>query len=82
MNLVCDEDGFKMVIAGGEALDGPERLEGFSHIHIRLEAPVDRFFHDAIRTGVTHHWAIVHADITGKVEKLADCMGLQYVMIR
>ena len=82
LNLVCDEDSFKMVIAGGEALDGPEKLEGFPHIHIKLDVPVERFFSEAAKTGVTHHWAIVHADIIGKVEKLADIVGLKKVVIR
>lgn len=82
LNLVCDEADFKMVIAGGEALDGPAKLEGFPHIHIKLDVPVERFFNEAVKTGVTHHWAIVHADIIGKIEKLAGIIGLKKVVIR
>lgn len=81
LNFICDEDNFKMVIAGGEALDGPEKLEGFPHIHIKLDVTVERFFTEAVKTGVTHHWAIVHADIIDRVEKLADMMGVKKVII-
>ena len=82
LNLVCDEDSFKMVIASGEALDGPEKLEGFPHIHIKLDVPIERFFTEAVKTGVTHHWAIVHADIINKVGKLAEGLRFKKVIIK
>jgi len=82
LNLICEEDNFKMVVAGGEALAGPEKLEGFPHIHIKLDVPVERFFAEAAKTGVTHHWAVVHADVIDKLESLADMIKLKKVVIK
>ena len=46
LNISCDAQGYKMVIASGEAVDTPPRHIHFPHAIIRLNKPVDIFFRE------------------------------------
>jgi L-arabinose isomerase len=81
LSVFCDVKRFKMVIATGEALGGPEKLLGSPHAYVRLEMPVERFFEQCVRTGMTQHWALVHGSVVAELLDLADMMGLETVVI-
>jgi L-arabinose isomerase len=81
LSLFCDVERFKMVIASGEALGGPPRLLGSPHAWVRLATPLADFFERCIRTGMTQHWALVHADVVDELVALADILGLDRVVI-
>jgi len=61
LQLVCGNNGFKMVIAGGEALESEEKVEGFPHIYIKIDIPLNDFFAHMTKEGVTQHglWFMV-----------------------
>jgi len=81
LQLVCGNNGFKMIIAGGEALESEERVEGFPHIYIKIDTPLNDFFTNVTREGVTHHWAIVYGDVRSKLGKLADLLELKKIIV-
>ncbi len=81
LSLFCDVDGFRMVIAHGECLSGPERIAGTPHGYVRLDVPVPDAFEKMARAGMTQHWAMVHADVVKEVAALADTLGLEKVLI-
>jgi L-arabinose isomerase len=81
LQLVCDADDFKMIIAGGESLGGPERIPGFPQAHIRPDVPIAQFFTQLAEAGVTHHLALVHGDVRSELEKLADVLGVRKVVV-
>jgi L-arabinose isomerase len=81
LSVFCDVERFKMVIAAGEALGGPPRLLGSPHAYVRLETPVERFFEQCVRTGMTQHWALVHGDVVDELVALAGIVGLDVVLI-
>jgi len=81
LSLFCDVDRFKMVITSGECLGGREKLLGSPHAYIRIEAPLAEFFENAIKTGMTQHWTMVHDDAVNELVALADVLHLEKVLI-
>ena len=81
LSVFCDVERFKMVIAPGEAVGGPDLLLGSPHAYVRLETPLEAFFERCIRTGMTQHWALVHADVVDELIALADILGLERVVL-
>ena len=53
-----------MIIATGEALGpGGVRVEGFPHVEIKFDFPLDDFFNQVVKGGATHHWAMEKQDL-------------------
>jgi len=77
LNLSCDDKGYKMVFFSGDALDTPRRHIHFPHAIIKLRRPMDEFFKDLVGEGVKHHFALVHGNLTNKLSKLADLLGIR-----
>ncbi|GAH65705.1 unnamed protein product, partial [marine sediment metagenome] len=78
LQIVPKIEGFKMIIAAGEALgsDGV-RVEGFPHVQIKFNFPLDDFFDQVVRGGATHHWAMVHGDVKSKLKMLAELLKIE-----
>ncbi len=81
LSVFCDVERFKLVITEGEALPGPRRLLGSPHAVVRLETPLESFFEQALITGMTQHWALVHADVIPELIALGDILQLDTVII-
>jgi L-arabinose isomerase len=81
LSVFCDVERFKLVVSSGEAIGGPPRLLGSPHAYVRLPTPVGAFLERAIRTGMTQHWALVHADATAELAALAEILELERVVI-
>jgi len=79
--LFCDVERFKMVISSGECIGGKDKLLGDPHAYVRLKTPLPEFFEKCVRTGMTQHWALVHADVVDELVALADVLGLEKVLI-
>jgi len=76
LNVFSDADRFRFTVATGLALDGPVRLLGSPHAVVRLDEALPAFFERAMRSGVTQHWALVHADVVDALGYLAEMLGL------
>jgi len=71
-------EGFKMIIATGEALGpGGVKVEGFPHVEIKFDFPLDDFFNQVVKGGATHHWAMVHGDVKSKLKILAELLKIE-----
>lgn len=72
------EEGFKMIIATGEALGpGGVRVEGFPHVEIKFSFPLDDFFNQVVKGGATHHWAMVYGDVKSKLKILTELLKIE-----
>jgi L-arabinose isomerase len=80
LSVCCAVERFKLVIASGEALGGPVKLLGSPHAYVRLSAPLPSFYEQVIRSGMTQHWALVHAEVIEELEALADILNLDKVV--
>jgi L-arabinose isomerase len=81
LSVFCDVERFKLVVTSGEALGGAPRLLGSPHAYVRLATPLPEFFERAIRTGMTQHWALVHADVVEALVALAEILNLDCVVL-
>jgi L-arabinose isomerase len=81
LSVFCDVERFKLVIARGQAVPGPRRLLGSPHAWVRLPLPLASFFEQCLRTGMTQHWALVHADVVEELLALAEILQLEMVLI-
>jgi len=81
LNITCTPEGYKFVIFRGEALDTPPRPMNMPHAIVKLERPLDEFFNDLIYEGMEHHFGLVHGDVVGQLEKLADLLGVKKVLL-
>jgi L-arabinose isomerase len=81
LSVFMDVERFKLVIASGEALNGEPKLLGSPHAYVRLGTPLAGFFEQAIWTGMTQHWALVHDDVVDELLALAEVMDLDRVVI-
>jgi len=81
LNVFCDVERFKFVISRGEALSGPVKLLGTPHIYVRIAPPLAEFFEKSIRSGMTQHWLVVHADVVEELLALAGILGLDTLVI-
>jgi L-fucose isomerase-like protein len=67
------EDGYRMLIASGEALKTEIQLRG-NPLDIRFDGSVQELIKTIIDGGFQHHYSVIHADI--KDELLAFCEHL------
>jgi L-arabinose isomerase len=81
LSVFQDVERFKLVIARGIAVGGPPRLLGSPHAYVQLSTPLPEFFERAIRSGMTQHWALVHADVTAELVALADLLHLDKILL-
>ncbi len=75
-------DGWQAIIAAGEALDSPPRLEGYPHAVIRLDAPLDQFLRQVARVGSTQHWIMAYGEVLAEVSALCELLGVPLEVIR
>ena len=81
LSVFCDVDRFKMVITSGECLGGSEKLLNSPHAFVKVGTRLKEFFSQAIKTGMTQHWAVVHDDVVNELVALADVLRLDKVLI-
>ena len=74
--------GWQAILAAGEALDCPPRLEGYPHAVIRLDAPIDRFVRQIASVGSTQHWIMAYGDPQLEVQRLCELLGVALEVIR
>lgn len=84
VTLLCvfqDVERFKLIVTTGEALGGPQKLLGSPAAHVRLDTPLSDFFTRCMQTGMTQHWALVHAEVGEELVMLAEILGLECIVV-
>lgn len=81
LSIFGDAEKFKLVITSGEAEAGKKILEGSPHIHIKLQMPLADFFTRAVKSGITQHWAVVHAEVTRELTALAEILNADCLVL-
>lgn len=85
LQVRCTPQGWQAILATGDALDSPPRLEGYPHAAIRLDASLDRFLRQAAQVGTTQHWVMAYAanagEILAQVSALCELLGVPLEVI-
>jgi L-arabinose isomerase len=84
VTLLClfqDVERWKFIITSGEALAGPQKLLGSPSAYVRLDTPLPEFFTCCLQTGMTQHWALVHAEVTEELAALVAMLGAESISV-
>lgn len=82
VNSVWSGLGLKWVIAEGESLPGPAKMDGNTHLVFRPDARVKDFFAHAVSDGVSQHWLFVPGRIARALESLCGVLGIEASVVR
>ncbi|MEM1990350.1 MAG: hypothetical protein QW782_06930 [Candidatus Bathyarchaeia archaeon] len=82
LSLVDEVNNYRLIIGKGYSLPTSSlRIEGYSHIVVRPNLPVESFLREAAKAGAGQHWAIVYGDYISVLEKFAELNGLNKIII-
>lgn len=76
LQLRCTPSGWQAIVASGEAVDSPPRLEGYPHAVVRLDVPVDRFVRQIARVGSTQHWIMAYGEVLAGVRAFFELVNI------
>jgi L-arabinose isomerase len=76
LTLFRGEHGYEMRLARGESVNTHPREVHFEHTIFRPNIPLREYFNRINDLGICHHFALVHADIAGEIEKVARMLGM------
>jgi hypothetical protein len=82
VNSVWNGRGLKWVIAEGESLPGPAKMDGNSHLLFRPDARVKDFFAHAVEDGVSQHWLFVPGRISRQLQSLCGSLAIEASVVR
>jgi L-arabinose isomerase len=77
LTLFRGELGYEMRLARGESVDTHPREVHFEHTIFKPNIPLKRYFERINELGVCHHFALVHGDISGEIEKVAEILDMK-----
>ena len=80
-SLIEDQEGWKMLITGGEALDVPCRPFWGQQFMVKVDLPVKKFLETICREGVTHHGILVYGDWREELQKAVTLMGIRSFIV-
>ena len=79
---VCEgRDGVFLLVAEGEAVDGPTLQIGNTNSRYRFACGAREFMNRWSKAGPSHHCAIGVGHVAGKIEKFASLLGLPVIRI-
>jgi L-arabinose isomerase len=79
LSLINDQEGWKMLITGGEAVDTAVRPYYGQQFMVKMDRPIKSYLENLCKEGVTHHAVLAYGDVREDLEKLADLMDLRTV---
>jgi len=74
--------GWQMLISDGEAAESPCLPCDEIHALVQVERPVREYLEEVLSRGVAHHVILVHGRIGRDLEKVADYLGVDKLVIR
>lgn len=82
LSIGVKADGqFKFIIAEGESMEGPIPPTGNTNTHGKFAPDVRTFLKRWAAEGPTHHFALGIGHHAETVKKIADCLGIEAVII-
>ncbi len=71
---------FKFIVAEGESLEGPIPPTGNTNTHGKFQPDVRTFLKRWVQEGPTHHFALGIGHKAAVIQKIADCLGIEFVI--
>ena len=80
MRLGNVPSAFRMLIAGGEAVETEQIVRG-NPLEVRLGINVRDFLERVTSEGIEHHYLMVHGNVMDELTELCDLLGIAKVVI-
>lgn len=77
LTLFRCEGGYEFRLARGESVDTHPRDVHFEHTVFKPNVSLKNYFSRIAEAGTCHHFALVHADISGEIEKVAEILNMK-----
>jgi len=77
LTLFRGEEGYEMRIARVESVDTYPREVHFEHTIFSPNVPLKEYFKRIAEIGACHHFALVHRDISGEIDKVAKVLSMK-----
>jgi len=77
LTLFRCEGGYEFRLARGESVDTHPRDVHFEHTIFKPNVSLKNYFSRIAEAGTCHHFALVHADISGEIEKVAEILNMK-----
>lgn len=77
LTLFRTDNGYEMRLARGESVDTYPREVHFEHTIFRPNVSLRDYFSRISKIGVCHHFALVHAEISSEIEKVAKILNMR-----
>ena len=81
LTLFRAESGYEMRLARGESVDLPPFDIHYEHTVFKPNVSLNHYFNRIAEANICHHFALVHAEISSEIEKVAKIlkMKLEYL---
>ncbi|RRK02266.1 hypothetical protein Ga0100230_003590 [Opitutaceae bacterium TAV3] len=76
-----DNDGYRMLITTGEALETEQLLRG-NPLRVRFDVPLDRVAKTLIYEGFEHHFSVIHGEIVEELLNVCRLLDIEPVHLR
>jgi L-arabinose isomerase len=77
LTLFRGPSGYEMRLASGESVDIDPLPVHYEHTVFKPNIPLKQYFKRIAELGVCHHFAVVYADVSNEVEKVAEILGMK-----
>ena len=77
LSLFRGSQEYEMRIACGESVDIDPLPVCYEHTVFKPNNPLNEYFRRIRKVGVCHHFALVHAQISPELNKVAEIMGMK-----
>lgn len=81
LTLFRGEGGYEMRLARGESVDTHPRELHFEHTIFKPNVPLREYFTRIATVGICHHFALVHADVSAEIEKVAEILQMKLELL-
>lgn len=75
-------DGWRMLISEGESIKHPCLPCDEIHAMVRVKTPVREYVANVLKNGVAHHVILVHGHIADELASVADCTGIDKMILK
>jgi L-fucose isomerase-like protein len=79
LQMRCTPHGWQAIVARGSSLGGAPRLEGYPHVILRLDTPIETFLRRAAEVGTTQHFVLTFGDYEREIAMLCEWLGIPLV---
>lgn len=74
--------GWQAVAASGVALETRPLIEGYPHVVLRLDTPIEHFLNHLATVGASRHWLMAYGSVLHEIEAFCQIEGIPIEVLR